>query len=91
MPCIERRIPGGVAIICTRGGAHRRTRCYACQAPHEALCDWPTGDGQTCDRKLCGQHRSRQGGDVDYCPEHARESAGREPNRVSGTAIARPS
>jgi hypothetical protein len=71
MPCIEQRIPGGVAIYCTRGRPTRRASCYACKAPHEALCDWPVGDGKTCYRKLCREHRAWQGGDVDYCPEHA--------------------
>lgn len=75
MPCIEQRIPGGTAIYCTRGRGGRRAACYACKAPHEALCDWPVGDGKTCDRKLCGQHRARQGGDVDWCMSHAVKAA----------------
>jgi hypothetical protein len=75
MPCIEQRIPGGVAIYCTRGRGGRRAACYACKAPHTALCDWPMPKGGTCDQRLCERHRARQGGDVDYCPAHAVKAA----------------
>lgn len=69
MPCHF----GRNIVICRRGygGAKLRQPCYYCPTRHEALCDWPAGDGKTCDRMLCRQHRARQGGDVDYCPEHA--------------------
>lgn len=78
MPCIDLKIPGGVAIVCTRGRGGRWGPCYACSAPHEALCDWPVGKGKTCDRRLCRQHRARQGGDVDWCHFHAQEEARRK-------------
>lgn len=57
-------------IICIRRSGYREP-CYACPAGHVALCDWPMGDGKTCDRKLCRNHRVRQSGhDIDYCVEH---------------------
>lgn len=70
-------------IICCRGlGAlrlrHRQQPCGHCSRMHVALCDWPTGEGQTCDLKLCAQHRAKQGGDVDYCPAHAAENAAKK-------------
>jgi hypothetical protein len=53
--------------------------CWACGVVADALCDYPTGAGQTCDLPLCGRCRVRQGGellDLDYCPQHARMAAG---------------
>lgn len=65
-------------IICRRGsgGVKLRQPCSVCPQRHTALCDWPTGThGQTCDARLCEQHRARQPHGLDYCPRHAKLAA----------------
>jgi hypothetical protein len=44
--------------------------CYGCSAPSDVLCDYPVGDGKTCDRAMCREHAHHVGRDVDYCPDH---------------------
>lgn len=74
MPCETVKLNGRVVgVYCTRGRGGRVARCAYCRRPHTALCDYqPEADGRTCDKKLCEQHRARQGPDFDYCPDHAR-------------------
>lgn len=47
-------------------GAH----CTECLAPGENLCDYPVGDGKTCDRPLCDDHCTEVTKDVHYCRGH---------------------
>jgi hypothetical protein len=69
-----RPLPGG-GFACGRG---RRTAppCVGCGRPSVARCDFKLSgkaEGRTCDRPLCATCRVRQsGGDIDYCPAHAR-------------------
>lgn len=35
------------------------------------LCDFPLGDGKTCDAALCDKHATKAGNKIDYCPEHS--------------------
>lgn len=53
--------------------------CHWCYKPATALCDYPMGDGKTCNLPLCDEHRVRQRDehgnvivDVDFCPIHAK-------------------
>ena len=58
------------AFICGPG----ITPCPYCGSPADYLCDYPTGEGRTCDIWLCEHHRIRQGGDLqnlDFCPQHS--------------------
>ena len=59
-------------IACSRGPKVRRPcSVLGCPGSSEALCDWPMpGEGKTCDRELCRQHRKPVGRNRDYCPEH---------------------
>lgn len=48
--------------------------CHYCSDVAEALCDYPIGNGQTCDLPLCSRHRVRRGPewyDIDLCPFHS--------------------
>lgn len=47
-------------------GAH----CTECLAPGENLCDYPVGDGKTCDRSLCDEHAHGVANDTHYCRNH---------------------
>jgi hypothetical protein len=68
-------VPGGVAVVCTRGRTSR-ARCEACKArEHTLLCDaqiWGAKAGKTCDRKLCAACAVKVG-DLDLCPTHGRQ------------------
>lgn len=47
--------------------------CRFCGEIATALCDYPMGDGKTCDLPLCDRHRIKQGAewqDIDFCPTH---------------------
>ncbi len=44
--------------------------CAECAAPSDILCDYPVGDGKTCDRSLCRDHAHSIGRDLDYCDHH---------------------
>ncbi|MGL5432488.1 MAG: hypothetical protein ACRDBJ_06380 [Plesiomonas shigelloides] len=47
--------------------------CADCEALAETLCDYPVGDGKTCDRHLCGVHGTEVAPDVHYCEGHFAE------------------
>jgi hypothetical protein len=65
---------GIVTIACSRG---RRTpkKCTFpnCDQPGDRLCDFPTGNGKTCDRRGCRRHLAPAGPNKDYCITHPRE------------------
>jgi len=44
--------------------------CTECAAPGENLCDYPVGDGKTCDRPLCDDHCTEVTKDIHYCRGH---------------------
>jgi len=44
--------------------------CTECLAPGENLCDYPVGDGKTCDRSLCDEHAKGVAADTHYCRDH---------------------
>lgn len=71
MPWIQ--MPGGgVAHICVRRG--RPALCQTCRRrPHTKLCDFPTGAGKTCDKRLCDGCAVHVGPDADHCPDHTME------------------
>jgi hypothetical protein len=53
-------------FVCGDLGPH----CSDCAAPSEALCDYPVGDGKTCDRNLCADHALSIANDTHYCRDH---------------------
>jgi hypothetical protein len=44
--------------------------CTECAAPGDNLCDYPVGDGLTCDRRLCDDHAQSIADDTHYCRDH---------------------
>jgi len=50
--------------------------CRKCNAIADKLCDYPVGNEKTCDAPLCGEHAINITGDIDYCPDHAKEHLG---------------
>ena len=70
-PCQVIDVPGGQAIVCSRG----ETKRCSCGNRMTKLCDWPlTGGkaGKTCDRPMCDKCATRVGPNRDFCPAHAR-------------------
>jgi len=48
--------------------------CAFCGKEAYFLCDFPIGDGRTCDLPICKDcktHRADIGLDIDYCPHHS--------------------
>ncbi len=67
MPCYALRENGKtVGHICGDLGEH----CSDCGAVAEYLCDYPVGDGKTCDRLVCEEHAHQVGVDLHYCATH---------------------
>jgi hypothetical protein len=73
------RLPGGYAVICTRG--QRAKSCKGCAGRADLLCDYPLRgkkEGKTCDAPICKRCAVVQGEPADdrqYCPTHARITA----------------
>ncbi|MGI9279694.1 MAG: hypothetical protein ACR2PX_08685 [Endozoicomonas sp.] len=69
MPCYSVRKNGQhIGFICGDLGEH----CRECGAVSDNLCDYPVGDGKTCDRAICNEHSRQVGVDLHYCPTHAK-------------------
>ena len=47
--------------------------CIDCQSPSKYLCDYPVGEGKTCDRHMCHSCVNETGEDMHYCKTHYRE------------------
>lgn len=76
MPCE----PFNGGFICRRGAMRKRCSVTGCAAYAAFQCNFPLAGrkaGRTCDRHLCAAHAVRQagGGDVDFCPTHAKAEA----------------
>lgn len=49
----------------------RRTKCRFCKKWWGSrLCDFPLGNGRTCDAPMCPACATRTGEDADLCPNH---------------------
>lgn len=77
MTCDEIKVPGGHAIVCSRG-RRRRRKCDVCDRASVAQCDADLGRGRTCDRHLCDIHATAVGPDLDLCPTHATNPPARQ-------------
>lgn len=73
MSCSSVPIPGGHAIVCTRGPT-RSAKC-ACGAKATIACDHPGVEDGTCDAPLCRRCAVKVGPNIDHCPEHGTASA----------------
>jgi len=68
MPCYSRYEDGGNVFVKGRLGP----KCVesTCNWWSDYLCDYPVGDGKTCDRRLCEDHAYQLGDDLHYCAAH---------------------
>ena len=73
MPCYRKYDEDGSLFLCGRLGPH----CNAtdCTWVSEYLCDYPVGEGKTCDRTLCAEHAYEVAPGVQYCGPHYNEWA----------------
>ena len=53
-------------FLCGDLGSH----CGACASVGDFLCDFPVGDGKTCDMPLCEGHANEVAPNIHYCPGH---------------------
>lgn len=60
---------GGSGFICGDLGDH----CAQCGTVSDVLCDFPVGDGKTCDRAICEECAHEVAPDVHYCYGHFAE------------------
>lgn len=44
--------------------------CSDCSGFGEYLCDYPVGDGKTCDRKMCDDTANEVAHEIHYCNAH---------------------
>ena len=61
---------GGKPIGFACGPRRPQSKCHYCSRPSSNLCDFPAGDGKTCDRPICGQCMIHTGPDRDECRVH---------------------
>lgn len=57
---------GGHGFMCGDFGPH----CADCSQLGEFLCDYPVGDGKTCDRAICEDHANEIAPEIHYCAGH---------------------
>jgi hypothetical protein len=68
MVCEVVEFDGFRAILC---GRSRRQRCKFCGSGYaDKLCDFPTGNGRTCDASMCSRCATNIAHEIDYCPQH---------------------
>jgi len=71
---IKTRTPDGERVtgfICGGRSSGRKFNCQTClKRRSERQCDYPVGDGKTCDKHLCAKCAVSVGTDRDYCPGH---------------------
>ena len=73
---------GGSGFICGDLGDH----CTNCGTVSDVLCDFPVGDGKTCDRAICEECAHEVAPDVHYYDQQTRR---RPPRRRPATQAAR--
>lgn len=66
MPCYK--IENG--FMC---GSFDEPHCFECAGFGDFLCDYPVGEGKTCDRPMCDKHRNNIAPEMDYCDHHFQE------------------
>lgn len=74
MPCYTFRTADGASgFICT--GRQKPKKCTGCgKLTATLLCDFPAGDGKTCDKSICKACSRHVGPDRDYCVTHSVEA-----------------
>lgn len=76
MTCRTLEVPGGIAIVCSRGQSRGRD-CAFCGTFSKSyvLCDFPLRGkkaGATCSKPACEKCATSVGENRDFCPPHAR-------------------
>lgn len=69
----ERCMPDAGMVVCGSGNFTALIHgCAVCDGLAEYLCDYPMGEGKTCDLNLCSVHAVKQPGGfpLDFCPAH---------------------
>lgn len=70
--CTPVRLDNGeTGFICFKGRGKARIPLCNCGYMSEFLCDWPMGDGKTCDVNLCRVCALELRPELHYCPAHA--------------------
>jgi hypothetical protein len=73
MPCRPVYHDGkAVGFACGRGGPQTCKFCMKTNRhrPVTKLCDFPVGQGRTCDAGMCSDCATKIREEVDYCPVH---------------------
>lgn len=58
-----------IGHICGELGEH----CSDCGDLGSNLCDYPVGEGKTCDRLMCDYHAKDVAPNIQYCEHHYHE------------------
>ena len=66
---IKNQPDGSRMFLCGDLGPH----CAECADVGDYLCDYPVGDGKTCDREMCDTHAHEIGPNLHYCDTHHAE------------------
>lgn len=66
---IEKTDNGSTIFIHGELGEH----CSDCLGVALNLCDFPVGDGKTCDRLMCNNHSKEVAPNIHYCQSHFEE------------------
>ncbi len=70
MPCYVIHLESGTRAI-VRGELGPYCADHRCMDVGTYLCDYPVGDGKTCDMPLCNGHAFEAAPEIHYCPGHA--------------------
>ena len=100
MPCvplIEQDTGKHVGWMCGENLDVEDLRKWICSVPNcgrwaDFLCDYPLGDGKTCDAPLCAKHAIQQGAeweDIHFCRAHALMAAGQVKTEASPVTSSR--
>lgn len=65
----EMNLRGQKFFMCGKLGPH----CSDCMAVGDLLCDYPVGNGKTCDRVMCSTHAREIAPEIHYCDGHYAE------------------
>ena len=60
MPCESFNTSEGSFLVCRGRGRRKKCSVKGCSAIADYACDYPVGDGKTCDRALCRDHAIKQ-------------------------------
>ena len=73
MPCAFYKTKFGMMHIRFKRGIKPQPHCRECGGMAEFLCDFPVGEGKTCDCNLCPEHAIEIAPDTHYCQRHHQE------------------